>query len=713
MMETATQLLYARLRGSGWRLHPEDEPLARCFCALLIKLDPMVHPALIATVLHGGGDVPFDETAFVNAMAALGFRYLRVTCRPSQLDDRLLPALLKYRSGARLCYIEDGAPVVLDGRSSRHVPPDAADRRTETLVFSRLVESDRPSSKAARASTGRTWFATVLRRFLPQLRYLLLLAVFLNILALSVPLFILLIYDRVLGIGETGPLIHLAKGAVLIVAADYLLRRVKSRVATWIMARLDYIVGCASFEKLLALPASLLDRAEISEQVARIKTFEAVRDFLCGPLMATALELPMAALSLLLMGLLGGKLVVIPLVALALYAVLILQGRARIAILIRRAATESSKMQQFALDTFAKLDSIRLDGLTEKWLDRYREASGREQMAQLRLSLTASRAEIRGHLVAGLAVLALLYFGAHAIWAGSLNASALIACVVLQMRALAPFHALTGMLPRLEQLRNAIAQIDLLMDYDEEDAEARTLTTTRLDGSLQLSDVALRYEARAPLIFSGLNLDIRAGEVIAVTGPNGSGKTSLMRLVLGLVQPQIGGIRLSGFDIRQLSPHDLRGQIAYMPQTVTFFSGTIAENMRFGMPVARDSEIEEALREAGAWDEVEELPEGLWTVIDPPALQASNPLLHERLALARALLRPSNILLIDERPSSVLLAGLAEDLKRCIVRHRGAKTIVIVSLRTDFLRLADRVLALTGDSRTRIGTLDQLMAEQS
>lgn len=709
ILETATQVLSARLRGGGWSIREENLPLANCFCALLIKLDPMVHPSLVAPILSGERGEVFDEVALVNAMAALGFRYLKVDIRPAEIDPRLLPAVLLSDRGAALYYTDNDTPVVLDGASITHEPPGDWAARTDALLFSRMAEADRPTSRAALENSGRTWFLQILRRFLPHVKYLLVIGVLLNLLALAVPLFILLIYDRVLNAGVYEPLLYLAKGVLIVLAAEYLLRRAKARLLSHVMARLDYIVGTASFEKLVELPAATLDRAEVSEQVARIKTFEAVRDFLCGPLMGTLLELPVALLSLGVILLLAGPLVWVPLTAALLILAVIWHARRRIAILIRRAAVESSRMQKFALDCFSKLDAIRLDGLTGKWLDQYREVSGREQMSQLRLALAASRAEILGQLLAGLSTLALLYVGAQLIWADRMAAASLIACLVLHMRILSPFQAMTAMVPRLEQMRNAVRQINELMSYDDEDTEARTLTTTRLDGSVRFSNVAIRYAARAPLVYSGFNLTVTAGEVIGVTGANGSGKSTLLKLILGLVEPQAGGIRLSGFDIRQLSPRDLRRQIAYVPQQVDLFSGTVAENLRLGMPLATEGEMMDALGQVGALSEVRALLHGMDTVIDPAALKTEDPLLHDRLALARALLRPSKLLLIDERPATLLRSGLDATLRECVQELRRSRTIIFVTHRTDLLRLADRVVALRGDGRAEVGTLDTIL----
>ncbi|MEI4472069.1 peptidase domain-containing ABC transporter [Frigidibacter sp. MR17.24] len=713
LADAAARLLQARLKAAAWSVAPGDEPLALCFCLLIGRLDPLIAPRSIAAVLRGAETGRFDEMTLINAMARLGFRYLRLrAARPVELDPRLLPALVRGPAGGwSVCHEDRGVRRLYDGTDGSYLPPAELDRRSEVLIFSRIRDEDLDTSKARRDSSRLSWFQVVLRRFLPHMRAMLALGIGLNLLSLMVPALILIVHAEVIDSGDGRPLAYLTLGAALLVGIEIFLRRLRSRFAIWMMARLDYLVGVASFDKLLGLSAGQLGVAGISSQIARIKTFEAVRDFLCGPLLVSAMELPMTVLAVGLLIWLGGVIVLPALAAIVVLLAVIFAAQRAAGVRIREAAVESSRMQQFTLDTFAKLDAIRLDGLADKWLDRFRELSGREQMAALRMSRIGAGAEIVAHLVLGLSTIATLYVGATHIWAGAMGPGALIASVMLQIRALSPLHAVVGMVPRLEQLKNAVIQIDRLMEMEEEDPVSgpRTTAMVKLGGQITLVNIALRYGPKAPMIFSGLNLEIAQGETIAITGPNGSGKSSLLKLPLSLVVPQFGAVRIGGFDIRQLNPAELREQVAYYPQYVDLFSGTLAENLRLAMPIARNRDLEEALEAAGAMPAVRAMPGGLETHIDPVRIAATMPLLRERIGLARALLRDGQILLIDERPTMLLLSGLDADIARAIEERAGRRTTLFVSYRTDFLRRADRVIALFGDGRAQVGTLDKIM----
>ncbi|PTV97409.1 ATP-binding cassette subfamily B protein/ATP-binding cassette subfamily C protein LapB [Rhodobacter aestuarii] len=710
--ESAAQLFYARLKGADWHVTPDAEPLALCFCMLVLRLKPTLHPRSLAAIINASADHGFDRMALVNTMAALGYRYDRVRLMLTDLDIRVLPALIVGRDGQALVYYRDGDDIALfDGATRQLVDPTQYRQEVEVYLFSRLNPDDLATSQTRREATQQAWFLSLFSRFWPHLRSVVLMGISLNLLALLVPALILAVYAFVIDSGQIAPLQYLAAGAALLLGFEFTLRRLRSRVLTWMMARLDYLVGVSSYDKLLGLSAEALNTAGVSSQIARIKTFEAVRDFLCGPLILSAIELPVTVLALVALFWIGGTLAVPILVAIIVLVAITLIARRGIAVRIRQSAVEGSKMQQFILDTFTRLESIRLDGLAGIWMDRFLHLSGREQFAMLRMSRLAATAEILAHLTVGLATLGLLFIGTKQIWAGELAAGALIAAMMLQLRALAPLHAIVGMLPRIEQLRNAIEQIDRLMDMSEEIDlnDHEEVNAAALNGQIRIRNVSLRYGPKVPAVLSGFSIDIAEGEVIGITGGNGSGKSTLLKLPLGLSTPQLGAVQLGGFDIRQFNAAELRERVAYFPQTVDLFSGTLADNLRIAMPIARNADLEAALEEAGALNQLRSLPDGLQTVVDPARLSASQPLLRERIGLARALLRPAQVLLIDERPAMALLAGLDRDIERVLKQSRGHKTTLFVSSRTDFLRLADRVIAMTGDGRAQVGPLDKIM----
>lgn len=273
-----------------------------------------------------------------------------------------------------------------------------------------------------------------------------------------------------------------------------------------------------------------------------------------------------------------------------------------------------------------------------------------------------------------------------------MTTGALVASMILVWRVLTPFYSLCTMIPRLEQLRNSVAQVNKLMELDTEAMEAKTTAKLpTIQGKIDFQAVGMRYNDDGDLVLNNLTFNALAGDLITIYGENGTGKSSLLKLIKGMYPATSGMLRIDGFDIRQLDTPDLRRQIAYVPQQPHFFKGSIRENLRFGNPVANDEQIQQALEMADAWDDVQTLTQGLNTQLGLQAIPSS---LSTRLSLARAYLHHSSILLIDELPNTLLGNKAGKNLKSYLASMKGKRSCIMVTHREDFMKMADTVIRL-------------------
>jgi ABC-type bacteriocin/lantibiotic exporter with double-glycine peptidase domain len=288
-----------------------------------------------------------------------------------------------------------------------------------------------------------------------------------------------------------------------------------------------------------------------------------------------------------------------------------------------------------------------------------------------------------------------------------MSAGALVATMILVWRILTPFYSMCTMIPRLEQLRNSIIQVNDLMDIETEAKEAQSHSRLpMIKGHVAFNNVSFKYNENADAVFESLSFEAMPGDTVAITGGNGCGKATILKLIKSLHKPMHGTIRIDGFDIRQLDAPHIRRQIAYVPKHPSFYNGSIVENMRFSNPLATKDDIIKALELADAMHDVERFPDGLNTIIGSYGEHRITSSLAARLSLARAYLHSGSLLLIDELPNTLLSSQTGKNLKNYILQAKGKRTILFCTYRQDFLEMADTIVCLRGLDKPIVGSAD-------
>lgn len=665
-------------------------PFAACLMPLLTALGWQGDPRHIVEALpHFAADLDLDGLR--NVLIELSFVTKPHDGRLDGVDPRLLPCLHVDDAGRPRVVLEsiDGAVRVFDGVQRQEIQLRAAGISGTTYFIE-------PAEVQEEIGPRKTFLGTIVQRFSGVAMQLGLITLFNNILALGFPLFALMIYDKVIG-GQSRELVaYLLAGIGLTFVFDLVLRMLRSRMLAYMGARVERLVAIATLKHLLRLPVGYTESAPIGTQLARLKEFETVREFFTGPLAGVAFDLPFLFVFLLVIAWLGGPLVLVPLllgllILLLGYASQYVQSNA-----MQRVASSQAARHGLTVEIVSNLESIKQSGGAAIWLERYRAASAAAAVDSRRVQMVSGLLNAVSQTLMMLTGMVVLAWGAMRITEGSMSVGALVATMALSWRALAPLQLGLTALTRLGQIRLGMAQIDRLLQLRTElsDRPGPAVVQRVFRGAVTLNRVSLRYRPDAEPALLGVDLVLRPGEMIGITGHTGSGKSTILKVMAGLYQAQAGAVLLDGLDIRQMTPHELRNAVTYAPQNRHLFHGTIAQNLRLAAPTASDDDLKAALAEAGALNEILALPDGLHTGLgDHAAARQLSTGLLQRISLARVYLRPSAVLLFDE-PGQWLDelgdAALIESLQR----RKGKQTIVIVTHRPSHLTFCDRVLLM-------------------
>ncbi|WP_245636898.1 peptidase domain-containing ABC transporter [Azospirillum thiophilum] len=656
-----------------------------CMIPLLDALGWRGAPQTLAEALPHFSEVQSVEE-LCDVLQRLHFDGRSVRVDLARLDASLLPCLFRGRDGTVLTLLsaEAGGVTAFDGRS--HSTVTLYTGKGTAYVFT-------PLETAAGAGT-QNWVGTVVQGFLPLLWAVLGLSAVINLLSIAAPLFTMAIYDKVIATGSFDTLATIAVGAALVVAGDFALRQIRGRALAHAGSRIARTISNATIDRILMLPVGMSERAAIGTQIARVKDLESIRDFISQGQVAALFDVPFALFYLGVMAVLGGPLALVPLAAVLLTAGI---GAAVHPLVRARTGTTAradTERQEFFVEMVAKMPALRAIGGLAHWRDRYDRLSARTaRSGHAAANLSATHASLAG-LVVPVAGLATVGVGALQVFAGTMTPGALMASMMLLWRVMVPLQTAVSMLPRIEQLRANARQINSLMSIrPEREPRCATLQPRKVKGEVSLSRVSLRYRNDADPALVGVSFSVRPGQIVAIVGPDGAGKSSLLKVMLGLYAPQAGNVRIDGVDIRQMDPIDLRKSIGYVPQASTLFYGTVAQNLRFADQTADDAELRWALSLAGALDEVEALPRGLDTRIGDNQSLRLSPSLTQKICLARAYIRRPRILLLDEPASRLDFEG-DKALQAALAALRGHSTIFLVTHRPSHLTLADTVLTM-------------------
>jgi ABC-type bacteriocin/lantibiotic exporter with double-glycine peptidase domain len=358
------------------------------------------------------------------------------------------------------------------------------------------------------------------------------------------------------------------------------------------------------------------------------------------------------------------------------------------------------------MDMIEHLKPIYAAGLSQRMLQRFKAVSWQAAKAHYRFGLNAAVVQHLASLITIVAGVSTIAWSLNRIWEGYMTGGAMVATMIITWRVLYPLQALCGVLPYMEQIRGSLMQVSHLMSFTPEAHAAHVVLAEHpLKGRISIQNLALRYGRKSDPVFTGLSCEIEAGEIVAVYGGNGTGKSSILRLLLGLYAPAMGSIRLDGVDHRQFDPRSLRRQIAYLPQLPELLPGTVADNLRVHQPLAAEFKLRQALLWADAWEMVEQLPAGLNTRLGGDGFTPSSGF-AARLCLARLYLAERPLVLCDELPAQLLNSTTGERFRRYLEECRGKRTVLYVTHREDWLSLADKVISFKADMRPMVSRRD-------
>ena len=633
----------------------------------------------------------------------------------SRIDALALPAVLvlrEHKACVLLAYdaARGEAEVLLPetGPSRVAIGADELARRyAGVALFVRpQLRFDARTPEPRPARQGH-WFWSALLAQRHVYRDVLLAALLVNLFALAFPMFSMNVYDRVVPNHAVETLWALAAGIVLVLCADLLLRSLRSHFVDEASARIDVQISARLMERVLGMRLEHRP-ASVGSFAANLRGFEQVRDFIASSTVAALIDLPFAALFVLVMLWISPWLALPVAVAFGLVVGIGLLLQQRLHGLSQSTYQASALRNATLVESLAGIETIKAQAAEHVVQARWERANAFLARTNARMRSLSSKSMYGTAWLSQLASVAIIVVGVYLIRERELTMGALIACTMLGSRALAPAGQVVGLLMQYQGARTALDSLGKTMAQPVERPEdANLVHRARLRGDIEFRNVRFAYPDRQDAALEGVSFSIKAGERVALIGRIGSGKSTVQKLIMGLYQPTEGAVLLDGIDLRQLDPADVRRNCGYVSQDVTLFYGSLRENIALGLPHADDAAVLAAAEVAGMSEFVSRHPKGY----DLPVGERGESLSggqRQAVGLARAVLHNAPLLLLDE-PTSAMDFTTEAMITRRIGEYAHDKTVVLVTHRTSLLSMVTRVIVVDGGKIVADGPRDRIM----
>ncbi|MEI4474239.1 type I secretion system permease/ATPase [Frigidibacter sp. MR17.24] len=522
----------------------------------------------------------------------------------------------------------------------------------------------------------------------------------LNLLMLTGPLFMLQVYDRVLGGRSTSTLAALSLIVLYLFALMAILDHVRGRMLATIGARYQ-----ARLDRR-ALQAQLARRPQPDQpQDDPLRDVAQVQMLFASPVLGALFDLPFIPLFLAVLFAFHAWMGLFALAAAALILALAATGQAVTRGAQARAQAAATRAERHARAMAAEIETVEGLGMREALTIRWETARGEALAAGMGAAGRGGAVAAATRAVRLALQSAILALGAWLVLRGALTGGAMVAGSILLGRMLAPVEQVLG---QGMVLQRGLASARALSRRLGAPPPPPPLALPAPGAQLVVRDLAFRLPGAAEPTLSGISFSAGPGDVIAVIGPSASGKSTLARLITGLLPPARGEIRLGGATLGQYDRDRLGRLLGYLPQQVALFEGTVAQNIARFQPGARDEDVVAAARAASAHELILSLPQGYDTRLSDGGGALSGGQ-RQRIGLARAFYGDPVLLVLDEPNSSLDEPGLLA-LNRAIASARAAGRIVFVmSHRPSALAESAKVMIIEGGTMRAFGPRDEIL----
>lgn len=655
----------------------------------------------------GVGRDGLSALAIVKAARQYGLRVRAISLKHNDFRNVSFPAIVHW---------EFNHFVVVERWSRKHVDlvdPALGRRRLTTEEFDEgftgvviMLEPGTQFERRSRSSSLTLWsYMRSLLQMRGVMAQIIGSSLLLQVLGLGAPLLTKLVVDYIAPTKASNLLLLLGVGMLFLVLTQGATKLLRASLLIYLQTHVDAQMMLNFFEHLLTLPYRFFQLRLNGDLLARVNSNTAIRDLLTSQLISTLLDgsTVIVYLGVLLSqsGLIAGTTL-----AIGVFQVgLLLVTAPSIRRLTLRDLAAQGKTQGYLNEVLAGIATVKAAGAEQRALNRWTNLFFEEMNISVRRNYLLSVISIILELLYVLSPLLLLWIGATQVIAGTMSIGSMIALNTLAVSFLVPLNSLASGGQMIQVARAHFERIADVVGAAPEQDPHQVQIPPPLTGRIELRNVSFQYDPNTPPILNDISVQIRPGQKVALVGRTGSGKSTLGKLLIGLITPTKGTILYDNLPLESLNFQELRKQFGVVLQETFIFSGSVRENIAFNNPEMELEQIVKAAQAAAIHEDIEAMPMGYETLVSEGGSVFSGGQ-RQRLSLARALANHPAILLLDEATSALDVA--TERVVEENVNNLSC-TQVVIAHRLSTIRNADLILVLDQGRIVEQGRHDLLL----
>lgn len=535
---------------------------------------------------------------------------------------------------------------------------------------------------------------------------------FASLLALAAAVYTMQVYDRVIPSDSTNTLVVLTIGVIIVYVLEFVLKTFRAYVLDYAGKKVDLDVSEKVFNQGVGI------RMEARPQhtgtfISQLREHESLRDFVTSATIFTLADFPFLLIFLAVMWIIGGNLVLIPIIVIPLLILVSALLQWPMMKLSREHMRESNVRSGLLIESMEGAETLKTLNAEWRMRRRWRELTELVSGTNMRIKSITNFTTNLAAATQSLMYVGIVAVGAMMIKDGNLTMGALIACTILAGRAVAPVSQIIGLLTRIYQVKASAQTLDKIMAMPvDRPSEANFLALERTQGNLSLANVQFFYGESDVVALNIPKLQIAPGERVALLGRTGSGKSTLLRLLSGLYMPSKGRVLMDGVDIHQIDPSRFRQSVGYMTQDVRLFSGTLKENLMLGAGDVNDDAMLDVARVTGIDRYTGYHPKGF----DLPIFEGGGGLSggqKQAVGLARLMLANPGVYLLDEPTAAMDQQTEREFIERFSSWLGADRSLVIATHKPSILSMVTRIIVLEQGQILMDGPRDKILQQLS